>query len=300
MGDSGGRSVLILGAGTSAVVSIMLIVLYAVSIGDINNSSTHDHFATAQPASDFPIPDSNRMFTNDSSAIHHFVQDPYILDLAQVPKQVVAGEPASFVFNLLDKSGQIWLWHSDMRIAIRDSQGKTLLDIPNNHGHGSVVEVQYVFPSPGKYNIDVIYGQQTGSPNFMIEPKVIREAKFTVNVGSAPVQSISTNSTSKLKEIFMKVESWKFTPNILDVNKGDVVRLHLSTAQDEVELYNGHGFGIEGYNVNAFLLKGTEQVVQFVADKPGTFKFRCTSFCSSPEAALENHFNMIGKLVVHA
>jgi hypothetical protein len=51
MGDSGGRSVLMLGAGTSAVVSIMLIVLYAISIGDINNSSSHDHFATPDRSS---------------------------------------------------------------------------------------------------------------------------------------------------------------------------------------------------------------------------------------------------------
>jgi heme/copper-type cytochrome/quinol oxidase subunit 2 len=97
----------------------------------------------------------------------------------------------------------------------------------------------------------------------------------------------------------MKVESWKFTPNTIEVNKGDIVRLHLTTAQDEVALYIGHGFGIEKYNVNAFLIKGAEQTVEFVADKAGTFTFRCTFFCSSPEAALENHFNMVGKLIVH-
>ncbi len=71
------------------------------------------------------------------------------------------------------------------------------------------------------------------------------------------------------------------------------------TAQDEVELYNGHGFGIEKYGVNVFLLKGTNQTVEFIADKPGTYTFRCTSFCSSPEAAIENHFNMVGTLVVN-
>ena len=96
-----------------------------------------------------------------------------------------------------------------------------------------------------------------------------------------------------------KAESWKFTPNVIVINKGDLVRLHFAIAQDEVALYNGHEFGIEGYNVNAFLLKGTQQTVEFIADKPRTFTFRCTSFCSAPEAAIENHFNMVGKLVVH-
>jgi hypothetical protein len=48
-----------------------------------------------------------------------------------------------------------------MRIAVKDSSGKTILDFPNNHGPGSVVEMQYVFPSKGTYSIDVIFGQQT-------------------------------------------------------------------------------------------------------------------------------------------
>jgi hypothetical protein len=57
--------------------------------------------------------------------------------------------------------------------------------------------------------------------------------------------------------------------------------------------------GIEKDNVNVFFLKGTEQTVEFVADKPGNFTFRCTSFCSAPAAAIENHFNMVGKLIIH-
>jgi heme/copper-type cytochrome/quinol oxidase subunit 2 len=269
----------------------------------------HLHQAAAQPASDYPIPDAERMFTNDSAVIKKFNLDPYVLDMSQIPKQVVVGQPTLFTLNLFDKSGNVWLWHSDYHIAIRDSKGQPLAVFPNNHGHGSVIQFEYIFPKEGVYTIDVIFGQQTGSPNFMVEPHVIRSANFAVNVASPTTatqasssmvpSSLSNNSNSKIKDISMKVESWKFTPNTIEVNKGDIVRLHLTTAQDEVALYIGHGFGIEKYNVNAFLIKGAEQTVEFVADKAGTFTFRCTSFCSSPEAALENHFNMVGKLIVH-
>jgi heme/copper-type cytochrome/quinol oxidase subunit 2 len=269
----------------------------------------HLHQAAAQPASDYPIPDAERMFTNDSAVIKKFNLDPYVLDMSQIPKQVVVGQPTLFTLNLFDKSGNVWLWHSDYHIAIRDSKGQPLAVFPNNHGHGSVIQFEYIFPKEGVYTIDVIFGQQTGSPNFMVEPHVIRSANFAVNVASPSTatqasssmvpSSLSNNSNSKIKDISMKVESWKFTPNTIEVNKGDIVRLHLTTAQDEVALYIGHGFGIEKYNVNAFLIKGAEQTVEFVADKAGTFTFRCTSFCSSPEAALENHFNMVGKLIVH-
>jgi heme/copper-type cytochrome/quinol oxidase subunit 2 len=258
----------------------------------------------AQPSQDYPIPDASRMFTNDTAFIKKFDLSPYILDLAMVPKNPVAGKPVLFVLNFLDKATKTWLWHSDVRIAISDPSGKPIAVFPNNHGHGSVVEFEYIFPNVGTYGINLIFGQQTGSPNFMIEPKVIRQTDFKVSVGpnnETQVSNVGTNNTStgKVKDISMKAESWKFTPNVIEVNKGDLVRLHFSTAQDEVALYNGHGFGIEGYNVNAFLLKGTQQNVEFIADKPGTFTFRCTSFCSAPEAAIENHFNMVGKMIVH-
>jgi hypothetical protein len=109
------------------------------------------------PAADYPVPDAKRMFTNDSSDIHRFVRDPYILDLAQTPKKIVAGEPTLFVFNLFDKSGQVWLWHSDMRIAVKDSSDKTILDFPNNHGHGSKRKVT----DTRKVDIDLMTEQLT-------------------------------------------------------------------------------------------------------------------------------------------
>jgi nitrous-oxide reductase len=86
---------------------------------------------------------------------------------------------------------------------------------------------------------------------------------------------------------------------VINVNKGDVVKLNFITAQDDANLYNGHGFGIDHYNVNVFLVKGATQSVTFVADKPGTFTFRCTSFCVPPGAGVVHHFDMTGQLIVH-
>jgi heme/copper-type cytochrome/quinol oxidase subunit 2 len=283
----------------------LIILLIGISFAIIYSSTYGNTFHIfAQPAKDYPIPDSSRMFTNDTAFIKKFDAAPYILDLAMEPKNPIVGKPTLFVLNFFDKATDTWLWHSDLRVAIYDPSGQPVAVFPNNHGHGSVIEFEYVFPKVGTYHINLIYGQQTGSPNFMIEPKVIRQTNLNVTVGSnntTPISQHSSNitGTGKIKDIAMKAESWKFTPNVIEVNRGDLVRLHFTTAQDEVALYNGHGFGIEGYNVNAFLLKGTQQTVEFIADKPGTFTFRCTSFCSAPEAAIENHFNMVGKLIVH-
>jgi plastocyanin len=283
----------------------LIILLLGIGFALIYASHIGNSFQIfAQPAQDYPIPDSSRMFTNDTAFIKKIDASPYVLDLAMVPKNPTVGKPTLFVLNFFDKSTKTWLWHSDLRISITDPSGQPVAVFPNNHGHGSVIEFEYVFTKAGTYNINLIYGQQTGSPNFMIEPKVIRQTNLNVTVSPNNVTQLTppiSNGTSagKVKDITMKAESWRFTPNIIEANKGDLVRLHFTTAQDEVALYNGHGFGIEGYNVNAFLLKGTQQTVEFIADKPGTFTFRCTSFCSAPEAALENHFNMVGKLIVH-
>ena len=290
---------------SAALILFLIGISFALVYGSSNNNNMFQIFA--QPAKDYPIPDSTRMFTNDTAFIKKIDQPPYILDLAMVPKNPTVGKPTLFVLNFLQDPTKTWLWHSDLRIAITDPTGQPVAVFPNNHGHGSVIEFEYVFSKAGTYHINFIYGQQTGSPNFMIEPKVIRQTDLNVTVSpnntTATTQTTQPNSNGtsngKIKDINMKAESWRFTPNIIEVNKGDLVRLHFTTAQDEVALYNGHGFGIEGYNVNAFLLKGTQQTVEFIADKPGTFAFRCTSFCSAPEAALENHFNMVGKLIVH-
>jgi heme/copper-type cytochrome/quinol oxidase subunit 2 len=292
-------SLIHIAVGTSMAVFAVALLFFAGVFSLNPESNNHIHQALAQPVGDFPIPDAKRMFTNDTSLIKRFTVDPYILDMAILPKSVVAGQPTLFVLNTFHKPTMTWLWHTDFSITITDAKtGQKLLVFPNLHGHGAMVQFEYKFPSAGIYNVGIIFGQQTGSPNFIVEPKVIRQVTFPVNVAAA--QSTNIPSGAHLRVIPVKVQSWKFTPGTIEVNKGDLVRLVFTTAQDEVELYNGHGFGIEGYNVNVFLLKGTQQTIEFVADKPGTYTFRCTSFCSSPEAALENHFNMTGKFVVHA
>src|SRR5690242_7826201 len=233
-------------------------------------------FLAHHKASELPIPSAERMFTPDKAQIIRKYQDPLILELVHLPKQLIAGQPSTFILNVFYKNAT-WLWHSDLDIFVKNGKtGQTILAMPNTHGHGSMVQFAYVFPTAGTYNIGVIYGQQVNSPNF-IKPHVVKEAIFPVNVqarsgntmtaaisGSAnnnipslamPItttmsnnsnaaSNVSTSSTSTstqppVKDITMKVVSWSFTPNKIEVNKGDLVRLHFMTANDNVALYNG-------------------------------------------------------------
>ncbi len=81
-----------------------------------------------------------------------------------------------------------------------------------------------------------------------------------------------------------------YSPEIIEVNKGDEVVWHLTNlerAQDET-----HGFSIYMYNINGSLEPGETSTFRFTADTEGVFPFYCTEFCSAL------HLEMMGYLLV--
>ena len=90
------------------------------------------------------------------------------------------------------------------------------------------------------------------------------------------------------EEKFFEIRAKKFsyTPNIIMVNKGDVVRIRLIS--EDVH----HGFFLDGYGVKTSAHPGQEGSLKFTADKNGRFSFRCSVTCG------EFHPYMVGYLVV--
>ncbi|MFO0831499.1 MAG: Sec-dependent nitrous-oxide reductase [Phycisphaerales bacterium] len=81
-----------------------------------------------------------------------------------------------------------------------------------------------------------------------------------------------------------------FTPEHVEVNEGDRVTWRIvanETTQDAT-----HGFCIGAYNINLSLEPGEYEEFTFTADKPGTYPFYCTEFCSAL------HLEMMGYLHV--
>ncbi len=89
---------------SAALILFLIGISFALVYGSSNNNNTFQIFA--QPAKDYPIPDSTRMFTNDTAFIKKIDQPPYILDLAMVPKNPMVGKPTLFVLNFLQDSDQ--------------------------------------------------------------------------------------------------------------------------------------------------------------------------------------------------
>jgi nitrous-oxide reductase len=51
-----------------------------------------------------------------------------------------------------------------------------------------------------------------------------------------------------------------------------------------------HGFALPGYNLSVSSEPGSEQVMEFVADKAGVYPFYCTDFCSALHIELVGYF----------
>lgn len=79
---------------------------------------------------------------------------------------------------------------------------------------------------------------------------------------------------------------FQFTPGELRINPGDRVTIELAST-DVV-----HGLSLDGYNFEIKADPGHTISQSFVADKSGTFRFRCSVACGNL------HPFMIGKLQV--
>jgi nitrous-oxide reductase len=78
-----------------------------------------------------------------------------------------------------------------------------------------------------------------------------------------------------------------FTPNSIEVNKGDVVTIYLTNIEQTTDEI--HGFGLGEYNLNVTVDPGETKTVKFTADKPGVFPYYCTNFCSALHQEMQGY-----------
>ena len=103
-------------------------------------------------------------------------------------------------------------------------------------------------------------------------------------VASVPVPARATTPTERTFHI--DARRFEYNPAILKVNQGDRVTIEL-VATDVV-----HGLNIDGYDLETIADPGKTAQLTFVADRQGTFRFRCTVTCGNM------HPFMTGKLEV--
>ena len=89
-----------------------------------------------------------------------------------------------------------------------------------------------------------------------------------------------SGATTEVKVINVDASRFEFSPSTITVKKGDHVRINIDNT-DTV-----HGITIPDFSVSGI------DSVDFIADKTGSFEFRCPTMCG------EGHRNMKGTLVV--
>ena len=97
------------------------------------------------------------------------------------------------------------------------------------------------------------------------------------------------DEVDRVKTIDVTASQFKFEPATISVVEGDTVRLRLRSAD------RTHGIGIKAFRVKALIPKvGEAVIVEFVADRAGTFDITCSEYCGT------GHRAMKGKLIVLA
>lgn len=89
-----------------------------------------------------------------------------------------------------------------------------------------------------------------------------------------------------VRHITIDASQFEYSPSTITVNQGDVVQIQLIS--DDVT----HGFYLDSYGVSTAAPPGHPSSVQFVADRAGTFRFRCSHTCGPL------HPFMIGQLTI--
>lgn len=134
-----------------------------------------------------------------------------------------------------------------------------------------------------------------GAVNRQSEPQTLADGERSWVVSATP-EAISPPAPAEtrtppvtaptVKTITVVAKRWSFEPAVITVKKGDRVRM-LIESRDVT-----HGIKIPDFNINQNLVAGETTVVEFTADKAGSFGFFCSVFCG------QGHGSMRGTLVV--
>ena len=90
-----------------------------------------------------------------------------------------------------------------------------------------------------------------------------------------PAPGKAPGDAGPVKELKMYAENWKWTPNTLRVAQGTKVRLEIENVDAP------HAFQLKAYKLDVPLPQGKTTVVEFVADKAGEYKWRCSRPCGN-------------------
>jgi nitrous-oxide reductase len=158
-------------------------------------------------------------------------------------------------------------------------ESQELIDIS-----GDKMRVVAAFPSPPEPH-DAVMVPRKVLENYVVQTYEIQPA--AVKLGEERVER-----HGKKVDVYMTCIRSKFIPEQFEVHQGDEVHLRVTNVETVRDMT--HGVAVSKYGINLAVDPGQTVETTFVADKPGTYWYYCTWFCSAL------HLEMRGRMLVKA
>jgi nitrous-oxide reductase len=156
-------------------------------------------------------------------------------------------------------------------------ESQELIDIS-----GEKMRVVAAFPSPPEPH-DAAMLERKVLENYVVQTYEIQPA--AVKMGEEKV----VRNGNKV-DVYMTCIRSKFAPEQFEVHEGDEIHLHLTNVETVRDMT--HGIAISKHGINLAADPGQTAETTFVAEKPGTYWYYCTWFCSAL------HLEMRGRMLV--
>lgn len=103
-------------------------------------------------------------------------------------------------------------------------------------------------------------------------PPTISNQQQGIDVGEPNPDSPAGGTTElAVREFTVSGKPFSYSPAILEVNEGEIVRITFVNQQGT------HDLVVDGYNARTKILQsGQSETIEFLADKTGSFEFYCS------------------------
>ncbi len=105
-------------------------------------------------------------------------------------------------------------------------------------------------------------------------------------LGALWVPGLGRPAAPGTRTVVVNANQYAYTPSVIRVPRGERVTLILEA--DDVT----HGLYLDGYGVDTVAAPGRRSTLEFLADRAGKFRFRCSKVCGNL------HPFMVGELIV--
>ncbi|MFH1682553.1 MAG: thioredoxin domain-containing protein [Candidatus Woesearchaeota archaeon] len=215
-------------------------------------------------------------------------------------------KPAAMAAECAHEQGKYWEYH-DLLFANQDSlsadnykQWAEDLGLDTTKFDACVDSEKY----SSEVDADLADGQSygvSGTPAFFINGKLISGAQpysvfkqaieAELSAGTTVTETQPETTPAATVEVKVMAKKWRFDPNTITVNKGDTVKLTISS---ELDL----NFVLAQFDVEEEVLAGESKTVEFTANKAGTFEYNCGTYCSTAYGELQGS-SLKGSLTVN-